>query len=91
MVSETRQRLPSGRIGWIERGRQENHYFDCEVLQAAAGYLLNAARVREHQAMQPQTPPVGSDSDDREPVESLAQPAPESWWERRRRDRAEWW
>ena len=91
MVSETRQRLPSGRIGWIERGRQENHYFDCEVLQAAAGFLLNAARIRERQAMQPQSPPVSSDDDDGEPVESLAQPAPESWWERRRRDRAEWW
>jgi phage terminase large subunit GpA-like protein len=57
MVSETRQRLPSGRIVWVERGRQENHYFDCEVLQAAAGYLLNAARIRERQAMQPQQPP----------------------------------
>jgi phage terminase large subunit GpA-like protein len=91
MVSETRQRLPSGRVQWVERGKQENHFFDCEVLQAAAGYLLNAARAQERPATQPQL----ADLDEEPSAEPEARPAPPaeawrsqrpSWWSPRERD-----
>jgi phage terminase large subunit GpA-like protein len=44
IISEARMRLASGRVKWIERSK-ENHYLDCEAMQAAAGHLLNVARI----------------------------------------------
>jgi phage terminase large subunit GpA-like protein len=46
IVSEARMRLPSGRVQWVQRAR-ENHILDCEAMQAAASHLLNAQRIRE--------------------------------------------
>jgi phage terminase large subunit GpA-like protein len=44
IVSEARIRLASGRVKWVRRSR-ENHFLDCEAMQAAAAHLLNAARI----------------------------------------------
>jgi phage terminase large subunit GpA-like protein len=44
VVSEARVRLASGRVKWVRRSR-ENHYLDCESMNAAGAHLLNLARV----------------------------------------------
>jgi phage terminase large subunit GpA-like protein len=44
LVSEARMKLPTGRVEWVQRSR-DNHFFDCEAMQAAAGYLLNVQRI----------------------------------------------
>jgi phage terminase large subunit GpA-like protein len=44
IVSEARARTPSGKPKWVQRSR-ENHFLDCEAMQAAAGYLLNMQRM----------------------------------------------
>jgi len=45
MVSEARIKKPSGQATWVQRTR-DNHYFDCEAMQAAAGMLINAIHLR---------------------------------------------
>ena len=44
VVSEARIKLPTGRPEWVQRSRA-NHFFDCEAMQAACGYLLNVQRI----------------------------------------------
>jgi phage terminase large subunit GpA-like protein len=44
VVSEARVRLASGRIKWVRRSR-ENHFLDCESMNAAGAHLLNVARI----------------------------------------------
>jgi phage terminase large subunit GpA-like protein len=44
IVSEARLKQPTGKVEWVQRSR-DNHYFDCEAMQAAAGYLLNVQRI----------------------------------------------
>lgn len=45
IVAEARVRKPSGRPQWVQRAR-ENHYLDCEAMQAAAAHLLNVHLIR---------------------------------------------
>ena len=45
IVSEARLKEPTGKVTWVQRSRA-NHFFDCEAMQAAAGYLLNVQRIR---------------------------------------------
>jgi phage terminase large subunit GpA-like protein len=49
VVSETRVRLASGRIKWVRRSR-ENHFLDCESMNAAGAHLLNVARIQRGSA-----------------------------------------
>jgi phage terminase large subunit GpA-like protein len=44
IISEARMRLASGKVRWVERSK-ENHFLDCEAMQAAAAHLLNVARI----------------------------------------------
>ena len=44
LVSEARLKKPTGQVEWVQRSR-DNHFFDCEAMQAAAGYLLNVQRI----------------------------------------------
>jgi phage terminase large subunit GpA-like protein len=44
IVSEARLKRPTGRVEWVQRSR-DNHFLDCESMQAAAGYLLNVQRI----------------------------------------------
>jgi phage terminase large subunit GpA-like protein len=44
LVSEARLKQPTGKVEWVQRSR-DNHFFDCEAMQAAAGYLLNVQRI----------------------------------------------
>ena len=44
IVSEARIRLPSGRVQWKQTSR-ENHFLDCESMQAAGAHMLNVARI----------------------------------------------
>lgn len=46
IVSEARIKKPSGTVQWVQR-RRDNHFLDCEALNAAAGHLLNVQRIRE--------------------------------------------
>jgi phage terminase large subunit GpA-like protein len=65
LVSEARLKKPTGAVEWVQRSR-DNHFFDCEAMQAAAGYLLNVQRIplqkreggaRDSGGRQPPTPP----------------------------------
>jgi phage terminase large subunit GpA-like protein len=49
IVSEARLKLPSGKIKWIERSK-ENHFLDCEAMQAAAAYFLNMQSLSDETA-----------------------------------------
>ena len=46
IVSESRIKRPSGKVQWVARSR-ENHFLDCEAMNAAAGHLLNVQRIKE--------------------------------------------
>lgn len=65
LVSEARLKKPTGAVEWVQRSR-DNHFFDCEAMQAAAGYLLNVQRIplqkpkaeaTDSVGRQPETPP----------------------------------
>lgn len=47
MVSEARLKKASGQVKWVQR-QKDNHYFDCEAMQAAAGKLENVLQLREN-------------------------------------------
>lgn len=55
VVSEARVRLASGRVKWVRRSRQ-NHFLDCESMNAAGAHLLNVARIGPARGMAP--PPL---------------------------------
>ena len=44
IVSEARLKQPTGKVEWVQRSRA-NHFFDCEAMLAACGYLLNVQRI----------------------------------------------
>jgi phage terminase large subunit GpA-like protein len=44
IISESKTRLSSGKVIWVEHS-SKNHFLDCEALQAAAAHLLNVARI----------------------------------------------
>lgn len=44
IVSEARLKMPTGKVEWVQRSR-DNHFFDCEAMAAACGYLLNVQRI----------------------------------------------
>lgn len=46
IVSEARVKRPNGAPQWVQRSR-ENHYLDCEAMQAAVAHMLNAHLIRE--------------------------------------------
>lgn len=45
IVSEARVRKPSGAPTWVQRSR-ENHYLDCEAMQAGLAHLISAHLLR---------------------------------------------
>jgi phage terminase large subunit GpA-like protein len=49
IVSEARLRKPSGGAIWVRKSR-ENHFLDCEAMQAAAAFMLNVQRITIEQA-----------------------------------------
>jgi len=40
IVSEARLKTPSGKVRWVQRSK-ENHFLDCESMQAAGAMMLN--------------------------------------------------
>lgn len=46
IVSEARIRKPSGQAVWVQK-QKDNHYLDCESMQAALGSMLNVLQLRE--------------------------------------------
>ncbi len=60
IVSEVRVNLPSGRTQWTQISK-DNHYLDCEAMQAAAAYSLNAERWSPRENTAP-PPPRSSQS-----------------------------
>lgn len=49
IVSEARIKKPSGEVTWVQRAK-DNHFLDCEAMQAAAGLMTNAFKLREDSA-----------------------------------------
>lgn len=68
IVSEARIVAPGGKVKWVPRSK-ENHFLDCEAMQAAAGMILNVTKITEavraprravapqHQQAPPSPPP----------------------------------
>lgn len=46
IVSEARIKKPSGLVQWVQRSK-DNHFLDCEAMQAAAGAMLNVIRLQD--------------------------------------------
>jgi phage terminase large subunit GpA-like protein len=69
IISESKVRLPSGKTVWVEHSPQ-NHFLDCEALQAAGAHMLNTARIPPTAEMMQRRPPFAVS-----PAPSLA-PAP---------------
>jgi phage terminase large subunit GpA-like protein len=59
LVSEARLKQPTGRVEWVQRSR-DNHFLDCEAMQAAAGYLLNVQRIPLQKLKERPTGEVGT-------------------------------
>lgn len=49
LVSEARIRRPGGKPKWVRRFK-DNHYFDCEAMNAAAAWFLGVHRLRDIEA-----------------------------------------
>lgn len=61
IISESRVKKPNGQAQWVARSK-ENHFLDCEALNWAAGYLLNAQRIKEGRGLK--EPITGDDEHD---------------------------
>lgn len=75
IVSEARVRAPSGKPLWAKRSK-DNHFLDCEAMQAAAGHLLNVHLIRgpdNAAAAMPAAPPPEA-----EDAPETATPAPQA-------------
>ena len=55
IVSEARVKKPNGQAEWVRRSRN-NHYFDCESMQAAVGHMLSVHLIRDGSAAPPARP-----------------------------------
>jgi phage terminase large subunit GpA-like protein len=73
IIAEARMRLTSGKVRWVERSK-ENHYLDCEAMQAAAAHLLNVARIGAGVVRPTRHPVKVPRPDDAETAESSAEP-----------------
>lgn len=67
IVAEARVKKPTGQPEWIARSR-ENHYLDCEAMQAALAHMLNVHLLRPDG--DPPSPPPAK------PVRAAPRPAP---------------
>ena len=84
IVSEARIKEPTGRATWVQRSR-DNHYLDCEAMQAAAAYLLNMQRLPMPPGRSPGRTPLPNpktpnmDGDGRKPEteNEVASPTPD--------------
>jgi phage terminase large subunit GpA-like protein len=77
IVSEARMKLPTGKVEWVPRHR-DNHFLDCEAMQAAAGYLLNVQRIPLQSDAQKRTHEIGREPETKPEVRSgLEAPQPE--------------
>lgn len=79
IVSESRVKRPSGRAQWVARSR-ENHFLDCEAMNAAAGHLLNVQRIKPGRGLREtlKGDDVDDVADDTPIAERTPLPAPKS-------------
>jgi phage terminase large subunit GpA-like protein len=70
IVSEARLKLPTGKVEWVQRHR-DNHFLDVEAMQAACGYLLNVQRIPLRDSVQ-----KGTDQGARQATTSAEIPTP---------------
>ncbi|UPT91111.1 phage terminase large subunit family protein [Bradyrhizobium barranii subsp. apii] len=75
LVSEARLKQPTGRVEWVQRSR-DNHFFDCEAMQAAAGYLLNVQRIPLQKTHDRNKDGVGTQPETPSEVESAREAPP---------------
>lgn len=57
IVAEARVKKPSGQPEWVARSR-ENHFLDCEAMQAAVGHMLNVHLIRGDEQIADAPPPA---------------------------------
>jgi phage terminase large subunit GpA-like protein len=75
IISESKTRLPSGKVVWVEHSPQ-NHYLDCEALQAAGAHILNTARIPPTAEMMERRPPFANSPPKKEPALPTTPPTP---------------
>ncbi len=56
IVAEARVKKPNGQPQWVARSR-ENHYLDCEAMQAAVGHMLSVHLMRPDDTESASPPP----------------------------------
>ena len=56
IVSEARVRKPNGQPEWVQRSR-DNHYFDCEAMQAGLAHWMRMDLIREAEPDGTEQPP----------------------------------
>ncbi len=81
IVAEARVKKPNGAPEWVARSR-ENHFLDCEAMQAAVGHMLNVHLYRAEEPEETSEPPPNRVAVKRQPrpgsvqKEKREQPAP---------------
>lgn len=79
IVAEARVKKPNGQPEWVARSR-ENHFLDCEAMQAAVGHMLNVHLYRPSEDELPPPEPkttVAAKSKTRAAVVAVPSVAPE--------------
>lgn len=76
LVSEARVKGANGKWTWVPRSKK-NHWFDCETMNAAAGYLLGVQRIGLRQGEDPEEDPTDDERGDA-PVTPAPAPVPVS-------------
>lgn len=80
IVAEARVKKPNGQPEWVARSR-ENHFLDCEAMQAAVGHMLNVHLYRPSEDEQsPPRPKTTADQKlkPRAAASALPNPTPEA-------------
>jgi hypothetical protein len=75
IVSEAHVRLASGRVSGVRR-LKENHYLDCEAMQAVASHLLNVLRIGEGVRNAPWVGSTARPVSPEHKIENVAAPRP---------------
>ncbi len=77
IVAEALVKKPTGGVEWVQR-HKDNHFLDCEAMQAAAGYLLNVQRIPLQISKSHTKAGDGKKPETQDEVEATPDPTPSS-------------
>jgi phage terminase large subunit GpA-like protein len=70
IVAESRIVKGNGKVLWVRDGKKPNHWLDCEMLNAAAGHMMNVHLIKPPR----QTNPAPTVDEDGAPIVEIAPP-----------------